>query len=274
MRITLFIAWIAAAGLCLPAAAAEVHWYTTIEEASSAALKTNKPIMIDFWAGWCSACKVMEKEVYTDRSFAEASDLFLLVRIDFDKKTALSRKYNVTALPTLVFTDSYGGELFRHFGFLGVGPLVALMRSLPGDVAEFNELNRILARDKNNFEALRSMGWKLRSASLFLASNDYYERALQRNEIKVNPAMREAIMSDIGSNSLEVKDGKHAAEVFEKCLKEFPNSQHKTEWTLGLGRAYALAEKKDKARKLLDAFIRENAGSVELEKAKALLNSL
>ena len=273
-RTFLFIILVAAPGFHAPASAAGVQWYSTVEQASSAALKTNKPMLLDFWADWCAACRVMEKDVYSDRGFAGAADGFLLVRIDFDKKTALCRKYNVIALPTLVFTDSYGNELFRHRGFMDAKPLAELMRSLPGDVTEFNKLNKILAQDKNNFEALQAMGKNLRSASLFLASNDYYERALQRNEAKASPATREAIMSEIGLNSLEVKDGKHAAETFEKCLKEFPGSQHKTEWTLALGRAYVLAERKDKASKLLDAFVRQHSGTAESKEAKALLDSL
>jgi thioredoxin-like negative regulator of GroEL len=273
-RTILFVILITASRMAVSASPAEVRWYSTIEEASSAALKNNKPMLLDFWADWCAACKVMEKEVYTDNGFADAANRFLTVRIDFDKKTALARKYGVEALPTLVFTDSYGGELFRYRGFIDAKPLAELMRSLPADVSEFNRLNKILAHDKNNFEALEIMGKNLRTAGLFLASNDYYGRALQRSEAKANPSTREAILTEMGLNSLEVKDGKRAADAFEKCLKEFPGSQRKTDWTLGLGRAYALAERKDKARKLLDTFIREHPESTESEKAKALLNSL
>jgi thioredoxin-like negative regulator of GroEL len=253
---------------------ADIRWYSNLEEASSAARETNKPMMLDFWADWCAACKVMEKEVYSDAQFTEAAQRFMPVRIDFDKRTELARKYNVTELPTLVFTDSYGGELFRYHGFMDVKPLSELLLSLPGDVSEFNRLNRVLAQDKGNFAALEAMGKNLRAAGLFLASNDYYSRALQTSEGKTNSDKREATLMEMGLNSLEVKDGKRAAEIYEKCLKEFPASGHKPEWSLNLGRAYALAEKKDKAKKVLEALIRENPAATESAQAKAVLAGL
>src|SRR5947209_3471350 len=179
--------------LSLSANAADIHWYSTLEEATSAAIKVNKPMFMDFWADWCEACKVMEKDLYRDEAFASVADRFVLVRIDFDKKTALARKYNVEALPTVVFTDSYGGEFIRHRGFLDVKPFVALMRALPSDVTESNAYSKILTQDKNNFEALRNMAMHLYDASLFLSSNEYYARALQRTQAKVNPAAKESL---------------------------------------------------------------------------------
>jgi thioredoxin-related protein len=262
------------AGLAASADASDLHWYSTLEEASSAAVKLNKPMFLDFWAGWCTSCKSMEKNLYTDKAFIEAADRFVLVRIDFDKNTALARKYNVVALPTVVFTDSYGGEFTRYRGFLDVKPFVDVMRALPSDVSEFNSFSKTLTQDKNNFEALQGLAKHLHEASLFLASNEYYERALQRSEAKASPSAKETIMTEMALNSLHLKDGAGAAQALEKCLKEFPNSDRKTEWTLNLGRAYLFADKKDKARKVLDVFILQNPGSAEAERAKALLNSI
>lgn len=268
------VALIAFLAATTTAHAADVHWYSTLEEASSAAIKVNKPMFVDFWADWCAACKVMEKDLYNDKAFLNVADRFVLLRIDFDKKTALARKYNIEALPTVVFTDSYGGELIRHRGFLDVKPFVALMQALPSDVTEFNSFSKILVQDKNNFEALQNMAKRLHDASLFLASNEYYGRALQSREVKSNPAVKESILTEIASNSLSIKDGNGAAETLEKCLKEFPKSNRIAEWTLNLGRAYLFEDKKDKAKKLLDAFILQHSGSAEAEKAKALLNSI
>jgi thioredoxin-like negative regulator of GroEL len=231
----LLIAWIGF-GIASPVGAS-VRWYDTVEGASATARELNKPMMLDFWADWCAACKVMEKEVYPSDQFARAAEPFVLVRIDADRKTDLSRKYKVTALPTLVFTDSYGNELFRYFGFMDTQPITQLLQSLPHDMTHFNRLSKVLAADKNNFEALQGMGQQLRGAGLYRASNDYYGKALQKKEAKSDPAQKESILSAMGANYLEVKEAKRAAETFERCLKEFPSSSRKQEWTAGLAQA-------------------------------------
>jgi thioredoxin-like negative regulator of GroEL len=260
--------------LCAPTPADSVPWYGTLEEATSAAKESGRPILVDFWADWCAACKVMDKNVYSDPAFAEAARGFVTVRINYDQKTAIARKYNVTELPTMVFTDSWGGEIFRHTGYLDGHLLAELLHSLPADISKFNRLDEILARNKNDFHALQEMGTDLRAAGLFLASNEYYERALDTKESKTAPADRATILTGMGANALELKDGKQAADTFERCLKEFPANAQSAAWTLGLGNAYALADKKDKARKILEDLVREHPGSAESEKAKALLASL
>jgi len=218
----------------------------------------------------------MEQEVYSTAEFRKATQKFLPVKIDFDKKTALARRYNVESLPTIVFADSYGNELFRYEGYLGAASLLAVVNALPGDVTEFNRLNRILGRDKNDFEALDSMGRRLKEAGLFRASSEYYTRALQEPAARSNAEKREAISNEIGLNFLEVKDGKLAAEWFEGCLKKFPNSSRKGEWTLSLARAYAFGDQKEKkkARKILQALIQGDPTGPESGKARTILASL
>ena len=262
-----------------PAVAAEagpVHWFDSVEEASAEARRGNRPMMIDFWATWCAACRVMEQEVYSSSEFAEAAAHLFPVRIDYDKKAAVARKYNVASLPTIVFTDSYGNELFRYSGYIGSKPLLALVQALPADVSEFNRLNGVLAGDRNNFDALEGMGKNLRAAGLFRASNDYYGKALERRDARSDAAKREAILTDMGMNALEVKEAKQAAGIFEKCLKEFPASARKPAWMLGLGQAYATGENKDKgrARKVLEALMRENPPGEISSKAQELLKAL
>ena len=215
----------------------------------------------------------MGNQVYSDPAFAEAARGFVAVHINYDKKTALARKYNVSELPTLIYTDSFGSELFRHSGFLDGRSFIDLLHSLPSDVSGFNRLDQILLQNKNDFEALKAMGAKLGATGLFLASNEYYARALQTKEAKIAASERGTILAAMGKNSLEVKDGKEAADAFEKCLKERSGSQQSAICALGLGHAYTLSNKKDKARTVLEEVVRNHPGTAESQQAEALLNS-
>ena len=224
----------------VPEAAAETRWHASVDEAAKMAQPANRPIMIDFVADWCAACKVMEKDVYETAEFARASEPFVLVRVDADHRTDLSLKYKIATLPSVLFTDSHGNELFRATGFIDLAPMMELLASLPHDVSEFNRLGTTLSRDRNNFAALREMGGRLRAASLYRTSIDYYLRGLQLDEAKREAAAREEMLDALAANYLEVNEGKKAVETLDRCLREFKTSPRRTAWTQKLAQARAL----------------------------------
>ena len=226
-----------------PRSDAEVKWHASVDEASALARGANRPMMFDFVADWCAACSVMDKDVYQTADFERAAAPFVLVRIDAEHRTDLALKYKIATLPSVLFTDSQGNELFRATGFIDLKPMTELLASLPHDVAEFNRLGATLSRDKNNFPALREMAGRLQAASLYRTSIDYYTRALQLNEAKRDAAAREEILHALGLNYLEVKEAKKAVETFNRCLREFKASPRRAEWTQKLAQAKGLPQR-------------------------------
>ena len=256
------------------AEAESIRWYTSLQEATAAAQEANKPVMIEFWADWCAPCKVMRTEVYTDaRVVSILAQKMIAVRLNFDKQQTLVRRYNVEAIPHLVFADSYGTELLRHRGILGVEELTAVIQALPKDISEFNRFDRTLQKDNGNFNALEGMASRLRNAGLYISSNEFYEKALKTDEAKKDPKIRETLLFGTGLNFLELKDGKHAAPIFERCTKEFSMSENRPNFLLGLGQAYVLIEKKVDARKLLDSLIATFPQSDAAKRAQQVLQS-
>ncbi len=252
-----------------------IFWFKDIEKASEAAIKENKIMMVDFWADWCAACKFMDADVYPDPEvIATVNERVVSVKIHFDMQQELARKYGIPALPFMLFTNSYGTKLFYHRGILEKENLIMILKALPKDVAEINRIDRGLQEDNNSADGLVAMGAEMRQTGFYESSNDFYTRALKQNDLKKDATKREAAMFAIGKNALELMDGKTAAATFEKCLKDFPKSANRAAYLLGAGQAYALDEKKDKARKTLDSVVSEFPQSESASKAAEILKQL
>ena len=221
-------------------AAAEIRWYTDFKQASAAAQKANLPMFIDFWADWCAACKIMDAEVYTDAKVIRTfEDKAIGVRIHFDLQPDLARKFNVPALPYLLFTNSYGTPLLYSRGFLEAEDLSKILEAMPS-LGRINELDQALQANKNDAVSLVAMGRELRDAAFWEASNTFYDRALKQRAVRNDAALREAVSYETALNWLELQDGKKAATLLAKWLKDFPNGARKADVQAALLRAREL----------------------------------
>jgi thioredoxin 1 len=75
----------------------------TIDEGNFEAevTQSQKPVLVDFWAEWCGPCKMIAPVL--DEIAKEKGDTVKVGKVDIDKNQNLSFKYNVRAIPTLLF---------------------------------------------------------------------------------------------------------------------------------------------------------------------------
>ena len=67
-------------------------------------LRSEKPVVADFWAPWCGYCRRLAPAI--DRLESEYGDKLKFVKIDTDDNAALADEYGVDTIPTLiVFRD-------------------------------------------------------------------------------------------------------------------------------------------------------------------------
>ena len=66
----------------------------------SEVLKSNLPVLVDFWAEWCGPCKVISPIV--DEIAQDLEGKLKVVKVNVDDAQELAGKYNIMSIPTLL----------------------------------------------------------------------------------------------------------------------------------------------------------------------------
>ncbi len=116
-----------------------IQWVRSEEEGMALARREGKPVMIDFTADWCVACKELEHLTFPDPRVVNASQRFVSISVDCTRNDdpavkAVQQKYGVVSLPTIVFMDGGGKvqDALTVKGFMKAEEFLARMKATPG----------------------------------------------------------------------------------------------------------------------------------------------
>jgi thioredoxin 1 len=75
----------------------------TIDESNfdSEVTKSAQPVLVDFWAEWCGPCKMIAPIL--DEIAKEKAGAVKIAKVNVDHNQSLSARYNIRAIPTLLF---------------------------------------------------------------------------------------------------------------------------------------------------------------------------
>jgi thioredoxin 2 len=91
------------------------------------------PVLVDLWATWCAPCRMVSPAL--EQLAAERAGQLKLVKVDVDRSPAVSERFTVRAVPTLLLMH-HGQVLARQSG---AAPVAALRNWLDKSLAEHKE---------------------------------------------------------------------------------------------------------------------------------------
>jgi len=101
------------------------------QDSSSSAeviLGSGRPMLVDLGADECVPCKLMKPIL--DNLTAEYAGRMDVVFIDVWKNRDQAARFNVRMIPTQIFYDESGKELYRRVGFIGKDDILATWKKL------------------------------------------------------------------------------------------------------------------------------------------------
>lgn len=93
----------------------------TLQNFETEVLKSEKPVLIDFWATWCGPC--MRQAPIIEELSEEG---YAVGKVDVDQEPGLAQQYGIMSIPTLlVFED--GKEVNRVVGLTNKATLKEML---------------------------------------------------------------------------------------------------------------------------------------------------
>ncbi|WP_419870265.1 thioredoxin family protein [Chryseobacterium sp. CT-SW4] len=159
------------------------------QELIGKAKKENKIVFIDAYASWCGPCKLMEKNIFSQKPVGDYYNAnFVNARFDMEKGEGreLAKKYGVRSYPTYLFLNGDGELISQNYGYMEESMFLAMAQDINSPNNKKGSLKERFANGEKDPEFLVNI-MRLNSSSDFefakKASERYFENKKKSEEL-------------------------------------------------------------------------------------------
>ena len=98
--------------------------HITMENFDQEVMKSDKPVLLDFWASWCGPCQMFAPTI---EETADARTDIKVGKVNVDEQAELASQFRVMSIPTLVVIKD--GKIVNQA--MGVRPKSQILEMLP-----------------------------------------------------------------------------------------------------------------------------------------------
>lgn len=73
-----------------------------VENFDELVVKSNKPVLVDFWAEWCGPCKALSPIL---EEVSKTSEDMVFAKVNVDDHAALAQEYGIRGIPTMLIFE-------------------------------------------------------------------------------------------------------------------------------------------------------------------------
>ena len=159
---------------------AEIKWEKDLDTAMKKAKIKNIPIMIDVYTDWCTWCKELDKNTYSDKNVINMSKKMISIKLNPETSedgAKIAQRYGVQGFPTILFINADGIILENVGGYVEGKKFVSYMENA------IKKLNRINITMSSKESTLEKLDLYLESGSEEEAKK-IYDELIKKNAIK------------------------------------------------------------------------------------------
>jgi tetratricopeptide (TPR) repeat protein len=210
----------------------------SFDEALARAKETGKHLFVEFSTDWCTWCRKLDAETFSDPAVGKLMQGFVNLRVDAEKGEGpdLARRFAVRGFPTLVVVGPDGLEVDRIVGYVPAEVFQDELRRIQSGEGTLAALRKASESAPADVEAGMAYGAKLAYSQPAEAAALYERLAGQASDN--DPELRAKIGLEHAASLLNAGRREDAAAAAERLLEQFPDSAVAAQAAPRVGRAF------------------------------------